>query len=328
MTEQTIIFVIIGAVVAMLLIGGMIIGTTMIIRPKVLLRKRLRQIGVLGGGQQTPEKTEGRRQKRIQDKIKQLEKKGEKRGYMDGITDSIMQAGLDITPQAYLVICACTGVISTFVYLFSGMNMVGAIPVFLIGALGLPKFVLGHMAKKRIKLFTAGFADAIDLIVRGIRSGLPVNECFSIIAREFPPPLGEEFRLMVEGQRLGMTIDEILRRGLRRLPTSEYKFFAIVTQIQKQTGGNLAETLANLSSVLRERKSMRDKIQAYSSEAKASSMIIGSLPFAVGGLLSLVNPEYVMLLFTDPKGNIALGISAFWMSSGVFVMKQMINFDI
>lgn len=328
MTQGTIIIVIISSVFAMLLLGGSAIGATMIIRPKVLLRNRLKQIGVLSGGKQASEKHESRRQKRIQDKIKQLEQKGEKKGYLEGINDDLLKAGVETSPQTYLVISACAGVVSTFFYLMAGMPIVGAIFVLLIGIFGLPKFIIRTIASRRMKHFTASFADAIDLIVRGIRSGLPVGECFNIVAREFPPPLGEEFRLIVEGQRLGMTIEEILRRGLKRLPTNEYKFFAIVTQIQKQTGGNLADTLSNLSAVLRERKMMRDKIQAYSSEAKASAMIIGSLPFAVAGILSIVNPDYIMLLFTEPTGNILLAIGAFWMTCGTFVMKGMINFDI
>ena len=328
MTQETIIYIIIGAVLAMIFIGGGIIGTTIIVRPRVLLRKRLQQIGVIGGGKQVSEKSESRRQKRIQDKIKQLEQKGKKKGFLEGITDDLLQAGIDTSAQTYFVISASIGVVLTFFYLMAGLPMLGGIPVLLIGVFGLPKFTLKFISKRRLKKFTAGFADAIDLIVRGIRSGLPINECFSIVAREFPPPLGEEFRLIVEGQRLGMTIEDILRRGLKRLPTSEYKFFAIVTQIQKQTGGNLAETLSNLSLVLRERKLMRDKIQAYSSEAKASAMIIGSLPFAVAGLLSIVNPEYIMLLFTETVGNYLIAIGAFWMTCGTVVMKGMINFEI
>lgn len=146
------------------------------------------------------------------------------------------------------------------------------------------------------------------------------------MAREFDPPLGEEFRLLVEGQNLGLTIDDLMAKGIERLPTAEYKFFAIVTQIQRQTGGNLADTLSNLSTVLRERKMMRDKAQAMAAEAKASAMIIGSLPFAVAGLLSVVNPDYLMLLFTEKTGNILLGIGAFWMTCGSLVMRKMINF--
>ncbi|MEE8393398.1 MAG: type II secretion system F family protein [Rhodospirillales bacterium] len=327
MSQQGIILIIVGAVASMLAIGGLIIGATYIIRPRLLLRKRMSQIGVIGDGA-VSEKGEGRRQKRIQEKIKQLEQKGEKKGRWDALEEDILQAGMNFSVGVYLIISACVGVLCAFFVLMAGLNPLIAIPALLLGGLGFPKLFLKFIARRRQKLFTQNFAEAIDVIVRGIRSGLPVNECFNIIAREYGPPLGEEFRLIVEGQRLGIEIEELMRRGLRRLPTSEYKFFAIVTQIQKQTGGNLAETLGNLSGVLRERKKMRDKIQAYSSEAKASAMIIGSLPFVVGGLLSVVNPDYIALLFTETKGNYMLAGGAFWMLCGIGVMSKMINFEI
>ncbi len=325
MTEKAIIYVFIGSVVAMLILGGMIIGVTMIIRPRVLLRQRMNQIGVIGDGG-TSERSEGRRQRRIQEKVKQLEQRGAKKSRLDVIRGNIMQAGLDVSITTYFVISAVVGVLGAFGYLFTGLQPLGAIAVFLIGVLLVPKLVLSSMAKSRQAKFTGHFADAIDLIVRGIRSGLPINECFNVVAREYAPPLGEEFRQLVEGQNLGMTLDDLMARGIERLPTAEYKFFAIVIQIQRQTGGNLADTLSNLSAVLRERKKMRDKAQAMASEAKASAMIIGSLPFAVGGLLSVVNPDYLMLLFTETTGNILLGIGAFWMTMGSLVMRKMIHF--
>ncbi len=323
--QQTIILVIIGAVLAMLMIGGAIIGATFIIRPKVLLRKRMNQIGMIGDGGAS-DKAEGRRQRRIQEKVKQLKEKGGDKGFADRVADQLLQAGLDITVSAYFVISAVIGVVAVLGYLLSGLPPIGALAALPIGAFLVPKIFIGSLANGRQKKFTAHFADAMDLIVRGIRSGLPINECFTVVAREFDPPLGEEFRLLVEGQNLGLTIDDLMARGIERLPTAEYKFFAIVIQIQRQTGGNLADTLDNLSTVLRERKRMRDKAQAMAAEAKASSMIIGSLPFAVAGLLSVVNPDYLMLLFTERTGNILLGIGAFWMTLGSLVMKKMINF--
>ena len=323
--QQTIIVVIIGAVLAMLMIGGAIIGATFIIRPKVLLRKRMNQIGMIGDGGAS-DKAEGRRQRRIQEKVKQLKEKGGDKGFADRVADQLLQAGLDITVSAYFVISAVIGVVAVLGYLLSGLPPIGALAALPIGAFLVPKMVIGSLANGRQKKFTANFADAMDLIVRGIRSGLPINECFTVVAREFDPPLGEEFRLLVEGQNLGLTIDDLMAKGIERLPTAEYKFFAIVIQIQRQTGGNLADTLDNLSTVLRERKRMRDKAQAMAAEAKASSMIIGSLPFAVAGLLSVVNPDYLMLLFTERTGNILLGIGAFWMTLGSLVMKKMINF--
>lgn len=324
-SQETIIYIVIGAVAAMLILGGVIIGAVFIIRPKVLLRKRMNQIGIIGDSGAS-DKAESRRQKRIQEKVKQLEQKSRKQSRLEALRSQIMQAGLDISLTTYFVMSAVVGVLAMFGYLLSGLPPLGAIPVLLIGALLVPKLLLGSMADRRQQKFTRHFADAVDLIVRGIRSGLPINECFRVVAREFEPPLGEEFRLLVEGQNLGWTIDDLMARGIQRLPTAEYKFFAIVTQIQRQTGGNLAETLSNLSTVLRERKKMRDKAQAMASEAKASAMIIGSLPFAVAGILSVVNPAYLMLLFTEKTGNYLLGLGAFWMTCGSLVMRKMINF--
>lgn len=324
-SQETIIYIVIGAVAAMLILGGVIIGAVFIIRPKVLLRKRMNQIGIIGDSGAS-DKAESRRQKRIQEKVKQLEQKSRKQSRLEALRSQIMQAGLDISLSTYFVMSAVVGVLAMFGYLLSGLPPLGAIPVLLIGALLVPKLLLGSMADRRQQKFTRHFADAVDLIVRGIRSGLPINECFRVVAREFEPPLGEEFRLLVEGQNLGWTIDDLMARGIQRLPTAEYKFFAIVTQIQRQTGGNLAETLSNLSTVLRERKKMRDKAQAMASEAKASAMIIGSLPFAVAGILSVVNPAYLMLLFTEKTGNYLLGLGAFWMTCGSLVMRKMINF--
>ncbi|MEE9195375.1 MAG: type II secretion system F family protein, partial [Alphaproteobacteria bacterium] len=249
--QQTIILVIIGAVLAMLMIGGAIIGATFIIRPKVLLRKRMNQIGMIGDGGAS-DKAEGRRQRRIQEKVKQLKEKGGDKGFADRVADQLLQAGLDITVSAYFVISAVIGVVAVLGYLLSGLPPIGALAALPIGAFLVPKIFIGSLANGRQKKFTAHFADAMDLIVRGIRSGLPINECFTVVAREFDPPLGEEFRLLVEGQNLGLTIDDLMARGIERLPTAEYKFFAIVIQIQRQTGGNLADTLDNLSTVLRE----------------------------------------------------------------------------
>ncbi len=327
MTEETIIYITAGVIAAALAIAGLFLGANYIIRPRILLRRRMNQIGVIGDGAQT-EKTEGRRQKRIQEKIKQLEKKGGEQSYLDTIRNNILQSGLDISINAYFIISAVIAVLGSFFYLMAGFPLWGAAAVALIGFILVPKMILRHIAKRRQKLFTRHFADAIDLVVRGIKSGLPINECFSVVAREFPPPMGEEFRLIVEGQNLGMTLNDLMERALKRLPTAEYRFFAIVTQIQRQTGGNLADTLSNLSMVLRERKKLRDKIKALSSEAKASASIIGSLPFFVTAALSLINPDYLMLLFTETAGNYMLAAGGLWMGLGIFVMKNMIEFKI
>jgi tight adherence protein B len=184
------------------------------------------------------------------------------------------------------------------------------------------------LAGRRIANFTASFADAIDIITRGIRSGLPISETFNIIVQDMPDPLGAEFRILVESQRLGVTLDAALARACERVPTAELRFFAIVLSIQQSTGGNLAETLAKLSDVLRGRKRLRDKIQAMSGEAKASAVIIGALPPLVGLLLAAVAPHYIGILLAAPIGHVILGAGAGLMGVGILVMRQMINFDI
>jgi len=325
--SQLIIVITVASVFALILLGGISIGATMILRPKMLLRRRMQAIGVIGGGAQATERVESRRQRRIQDQVKQLGKR-EKRGFIDNLGDAIIQAGIDISVNVYFMISFGVGILMAFLYLISGMPPVGAIFAGLIGIFLLPNLFIKFMARRRQKKFTANFPDAIDLIVRGVKSGLPINECFNVIAREFDPPLGEEFRLIIEGQNLGITLEDLMDRGLRRVPTPEYRFFAIVMQIQRQTGGNLAETLSNLSKVLRARKQLREKIQAMAAEAKASAGIIGSLPFIVALLLSVVNPDYLMLLVTEKAGNYILAVGAVWLALGITVMRKMINFKV
>ena len=214
-----------------------------------------------------------------------------------------------------------------------GELMVKATPLLLIAlglafaaGMGLPRWIVGFIAKGRMKKFTEAFSDAIDIIVRGIKSGLPVHDCLKIIGKECPEPLAGEFRRLVENVGMGMAMDQSLEKMYERMPTNELRFFAIVLAIQSKTGGNLAEALGNLSSVLRSRKLMREKIKALSSEATASAMIIGSMPPAVILLISVTTPAYMAIMYHDPRGNMLLLGGALWMSLGIFVMRRMINF--
>jgi tight adherence protein B len=206
------------------------------------------------------------------------------------------------------------------------------LPVSALGAailgLGLPKFVVGVLAKRRVGQFGGQFPDAIDIIVRGIRSGLPLAECIGIISSEMSDPIGAEFRSIVEAQKLGMSLQSAVARAVIRMPIADLRYFSIVIAIQQQTGGNLAETLAKLSDVLRGRKRMRDKIAAYASEARASALIIGSLPIVVILALAALAPHYIGLLFSTDLGNVLLAVGAITEVSGVWVMRKMINFDI
>jgi tight adherence protein B len=266
------------------------------------------------------------RQRLIQGKLREMEKQRSKR--RGTLSHLIKQSGLSLTMSTYIAMCAGGGV-ATFLILFS-LKM--SLLVCVLGAVGatiaLPRFVLKQIIGSRQKQFTHFFADGLDILVRGARTGLPVGECLRIVGREVPDPVGYEFRMLVECQRVGMTTDQALERGLERMPTADFQFFAVVLVIQQQTGGNLAATLENLAGILRARKRLKDKVAAMSSEAKASAMIIGSLPFMVGSMIYLVNPSYIGLLFSTHLGNILISGGLFWMATGIIVMHQMINFKL
>jgi tight adherence protein B len=238
------------------------------------------------------------------------------------------QAGLTLSARNFYLLSAAAGFAGTAVYLLLGYPPLFAAAVLASTGLGLPRMVLSRLAKRRQKAFTRLFADAIDVIVRGIRSGLPVGECLAIIAHESPDPVGAEFKLVVEGQKLGMTLKQVLERACRRMPTADMRFFTVVLTLQQQTGGNLGETLAGLSNLLRGRKKMAAKIRAMSSEARLTALIIGSLPFLVSLGIYAVNPAYMSLLWTELLGRVILYGGLFWMAIGLFVMKQMVSFEI
>lgn len=264
------------------------------------------------------------RRKQIMTQLQEAERR-ERKARMS-MSARLAHAGLSLKVQTFYIICGVLGVVALLFSLLFGMNIVVALCISLIVSLGLPRWIIGFLAKKRLAKFSLEFPNAVDVIVRGIKSGLPVHECFKIIARESPAPLGPEFQRLVEGLGVGMTLEQSLDRMYARIPTPELRFFAIVIAIQQKTGGNLAEALGNLSSVLRARRMMGEKIKALSSEAIASAGIIGSLPPVVMLLVSLTTPAYMATLFTDPRGNFVLLIAVMLMSLGIFVMKRMISF--
>ena len=203
-----------------------------------------------------------------------------------------------------------------------------ALLVGLMGGIGLPNMFVGRLIKKRVNQFNARFPDAIDLLVRGLKSGLPVTETFQVVSQELPGPVGEEFKGVVERIRIGNTMEAALQETADMIGTPEFQFFCITIQIQRETGGNLAETLANLSDVLRKRAQMKLKIRAMSSEAKASAYIVGALPFFVFGIVWMMNPEYLAGFFSEQRLMIAGIGGLIWMSIGAFIMKKMISFEI
>ena len=240
----------------------------------------------------------------------------------------LQQAGLPITPKVFWIISAALGVAVLLSTVVLGQKAYIGLLLGIGAGLGLPRWAVHFLAKRRAKKFVEGFADASDIIVRGIKSGLPVNECLQVIARESPEPLASEFRRLVDGVAHGMTLEQALERMYARMPLAELRFFTIVLGIQQKTGGNLAEALTNLSLVLRSRKLMREKIKALSGEAVASALIIGSLPPGVVILISITTPSYLSVLFHTPAGQLILGGACLWMAIGVFIMKRMVSFKI
>jgi tight adherence protein B len=241
------------------------------------------------------------------------------------VKGQLAQAGTNMTEAAFWGISAVAGLALAaagyFIYAY-----IGAAVGFFIGFLGLPRWFLGFLVAGRQKKFSDQLADAIDVIVRGVKSGLPLGQCLRIIAAECPEPLRAEFQSLVDSQTMGVPLDQSMQRMYDRMPLPEVNFFAIVLIIQQKTGGNLSESLGNLSNVLRSRKLMKEKVKALSSEAKASAMIIGALPIVVIGMVYLTRPEYIMTLFIHPTGNLILLGSAAMMSMGIFVMNKMVNF--
>ena len=242
------------------------------------------------------------------------------------LASRLKQAGLSLSVTTFYIISAVVGLVTGLGALIFGLPILVVIGIALIFGLGLPRWIVGFLGKSRMKKFSLEFPNAVDVIVRGIKSGLPVHECFKIIARESPAPLGPEFQTLVEGLGVGLTLEQALEKMYGRMPTSELRFFTIVIAIQQKTGGNLAEALGNLSAVLRARRMMGEKIKALSSEALASAGIIASLPPAVMTMVMFTTPGYMMPLFTDFRGNFLLLIAAVLMSTGIFVMKRMISF--
>ncbi len=217
--------------------------------------------------------------------------------------------------------------ITVLIYLKTGAALMALAVGLFIGA-GLPHMAVSHFINRRLGKFTSKFPDAIELLVRGLRSGLPVSETLGVVATEVPGPVGEEFKMVNERMKIGRTMEDALQETADRLQTPEFNFFCITLAIQRETGGNLAETLSNLADVLRKRAQMKLKVKAMSSESKASAYIIGALPFAVFIMIYWINPEYMANFFVDQRLIVAGGGGMIWMSIGAFIMSQMINFEI
>lgn len=267
-----------------------------------------------------------KRRKQVADSLKELDARSKTKKIT--LDSKLAQAGLKWTkPQFYIgsLVAALFGAAAFFVLSGSPLFALGAALIF---GLGLPSWIIGFLRKRRLKKFLEEFPSAVDIIVRGIKAGIPLGDCLRAIATEAADPVRTEFRTIVETQSMGLAIPEAVERLIDRVPLPEANFFAIVINIQAKAGGNLAEALANLSGVLRDRKKMKGKIKAMSSEAKASAGIIGALPPLVALAVYFTSPDYIALLFTTTTGHLVLGFCALWMGTGIFVMKKMINFDL
>jgi len=268
------------------------------------------------------------RRREVEDTLSELEERSRKQKRIS-MRLRLQRAGLDnLKPKMYYLLSIVPGVICAgTLYLISAPQLL--VPVgFIIGFFGIPRFTLHKMTQIRQKKFMGGFITAIDIIVRGVKAGLPFNDCMTIITKEVEEPVKSEFLQVVEQQKVGVPVDQALAKLYERTPLQEVNFFTIVVAIQLQVGGNIAEALANLAEVLRDRNKLRMKVQAVSQEAKVSAGIIGALPVVVAGAVTFTNPKYMEVLFTHPTGHLIIAGGATSMVVGILVMKWMIDIKV
>ncbi|MGY3585361.1 tight adherence protein B [Bradyrhizobium sp. USDA 4341] len=272
------------------------------------------------------DRTQRSRREQVEGSLKELEARRQKDKKVP-LGVRISQAGLEWSEQKFWMISGALGLFGFGAAFMVGGGLLGAAGIGFAMGLGLPRWLLGFLKKRREKAFLKALPDAVDVIVRGIKAGLPLFESLKAVVNDASEPLRSEFLAIIETQAIGMPLGEACARLYERMPLPEANFFGIVIAIQQKSGGNLSEALGNLSRVLRDRKKMAEKIQAMSMEAKASAAIIGSLPPIVMILVFLTTPDYIALLWTNSMGQLMLVACAVWMSMGVLVMKKMINFD-
>jgi tight adherence protein B len=266
------------------------------------------------------------RREQIESTLKELDDK-RKKASSPPLATRIAQAGLSWEKRTFFIFSGAAGLLAFVLLLtMSGSPLVGIAGAFAAG-FGLPRWMLGYLKTRRETKFLDNFPDSVDIIVRGIKAGLPLLDSMKIIVTDAPEPIRSEFKNILDTQAIGMPIGEACTKLYERIPLPEANFFGIVISIQQKAGGNLSEALGNLSRVLRDRKKMKAKIKAMSMEAKASGGIIGALPIVVGGVVYLTSPDFITILFVHPVGHIMLAGSAIWMALGIFTMKKMINFD-
>lgn len=317
------------AVLAAVAIGGI---AYVVIYPWLSGEKRVeeRQKALVGSpAQRAAERLDAataNKREQVAQSLREIEARERRRNRLS-LEMRVTQAGLDWSRGRFFLVSAGLGLATALLFLaLTHRPLVGLTGLF-VGSLGVPRWLLSQLRTRRMRRFIEELPNALDVVVRGVRAGLPLGDCLKIIASEAAEPVRSEFRAIVEAQALGLSVADACARLPERMPVPEANFFAIVIAIQQKAGGNLSEALANLSRVLRERKKMKDKIQAMSMEAKASAAIIASLPFVVAILVYITSPSYIELLWLKDTGKIALALSGAWMLIGIMVMRNMINFD-
>lgn len=297
------------------------------------LRRRNLALGMSGGVEHRgDDRTAGstRQMRRsVEDALRDMEQAGQRRPRWHlSPAARLQEAGLNWSPLTHHAICLAIALcVGAALWAGLGAGVVISIGVGVCAGLWLPNLYVGREIKRRRLAFTTAFPDAVDIIVRGVRSGIPLSDCLHIVATEAQPPVSTEFRTTVDDLAIGLAVEEAVQRMAARVRLEEARYFSIVLTIQSRSGGNLSEALANLSVVLRDRAKMRGRIRAMSSEARTSAAIIGALPPLVCFLVFLTSPDYVGLLFSTFAGNMVLAASAVWMLFGIGIMRQMINFD-
>ena len=306
-------------------------------------RQRIEIVSGLRSGEKADRRFLGRllgddkdsRRRRLEEKLRELQAEEKKRSKRVTLRQRLVQAGLQTSQRQFVIYALALGILLGLLGLGIGsafldfhQALIAAGGAFVLGTFGIPLWLLRTLAHRRMQRFLQLLPDAVELIVRGLRSGLPISEALQTIAQEVPDPVGPEFSEVVEGQKIGITIDQGFERMYERVPLPEVNFLSIVVSIQRETGGNLSEALENLSNVLRTRKTMKLKVKAISQEAKAGATIIGALPIIMLVTISLFNFDYISPLFETRTGHVMLMLSVIWMGIGILVMRKMINFKI
>lgn len=271
-----------------------------------------------------------RRRKSVQDQLKDFEERQKaklQKQKRPSLSVRLEQAGLAWERKHFIYLSIASAVVGALIGLIVSQNMLIALGIGFVGGFGFPRWFVSFKRKRRFDAFLDELPNAVDIIVRGVKAGLPLGDCVKIVAKEAREPVAGEFRKIVETQVMGISLTDAVGRMPDRVPLAEANFFAIVVAIQQKAGGGLSEALGNLAKVLRSRKTIQRKIKALSAEAKSSAAIIGSLPFVVSTIIYVVAPDYISLLFTRPTGHLIIAGGLFWMFVGIMVMRKMINFD-